>query len=131
MNKFKTVLALKLLFPCPAGKITMQDLFDLPLSAAATRPSLDGVAIALSRQIKELADESFVVKKSNKSSTLELQLDIVKEIIADRQNEVLERAAVADKRAEKAKLLEILSRKQDAGLESLSEEDIKSRIAAL
>ena len=70
-------------------------------------------------------------KKSNKSSTLELQLDIVKEIIADRQNEVLERAAVADKRAEKAKLLEILSRKQDAGLESLSEEDIKSRIAAL
>lgn len=131
MNNFKTALQLGLLFPAPNGNITTQDLFSLPLTATSNRPSLDGVAIALSRKIKESENESFVVKKTNTASTLELQLEIVKEIIADAVEEKNLKTQAASKRVEKAQLLEILARKQSATLEGLSENQIKARINAL
>ena len=127
---FEKAARLALRFTTPKGSLTVEDLWDLPLTSASGA-SLDNIAKGLNRQIKEATTESFVVKTSKADAELQLKFDIVKHIIEVRlaENEVAKNAAA--KKAEKAKLLEVLSRKQDAALEQKTPEEIEQMIAAL
>jgi hypothetical protein len=127
---FEKASRLALRFSTPKGSLTVEDLWDLPLTSASGA-SLDNIAKGLNRQIKEATTESFVVKTSKADAELQLKFDIVKHVIEVRlaENEVAKNAAA--KKAEKAKLLEVLSRKQDAALEQKTPEEIEQMIAAL
>ena len=127
---FEKAARLALRFTTPKGSLTVEDLWDLPLTSASGA-SLDNIAKGLNRQIKEATTESFVVKTSKADEELQLKFDIVKHIIEVRlaENEVAKNAAA--KKVQKAKLLEVLSRKQDAALEQKTPEEIEQMIAAL
>ena len=127
---FEKAARLALRFITPKGSLTVEDLWDLPLTSASGA-SLDNIAKGLNRQIKEATTESFVVKTSKADEELQLKFDIVKHIIEVRlaENEVAKNAAA--KKVQKAKLLEVLSRKQDAALEQKTPEEIEQMIAAL
>ena len=127
---FEKSSRLALRFASPQGSLSTEDLWNLPLTSAKGA-SLDNIAKALNRQIKEADTESFVVKTSKADAELQLRFDIVKHIIEVKlaENETAKTAAV--RRAQKEKLLELKAKKQDEKLSSASEEELDAMIAAL
>jgi hypothetical protein len=131
MNIFEQASRQALRFQSERGLLSVEQLWQLPLQAK-NNFSLDAIAIETNRSLKALAEESFVAQGSNPAKTvLELQLEILKHIIAAKQAENADARAAADRKAEKQRLLEILDRKQGQELESLSADDLRARIAAL
>jgi hypothetical protein len=83
MNMFERASRLKLRFPAISGWANTEDLWDLPLSSTH-QTSLEFVAIAVNKRLKDLGEESFVSAKPTGTETLQLMLDIVKHIISIR-----------------------------------------------
>src|ERR1019366_4994663 len=88
---FTKASRLKLRFASPAGLVSTEDLWDLPLTSGTGKANLDDIAKALFRQLKSDDNSSFVVKERKSDETLQLKFDVVKHIIDVRvaENEVL------------------------------------------
>jgi hypothetical protein len=129
MNIFEIATRKKLRFDTTSGQVSTEDLWDVTLSGKAL--SLDNIAKSLNKQLKESAEESFVVKASAANTELQLKFDIVKHIIDVKLAEKAEREAAAEKRALKEKLLAIRERKADASLESKTLEELDAELAKL
>lgn len=114
-----------------AGSISVEDLWDLPLTSKTGRANLDEIAIALSRQLKDSGTESFVVKASSKNEELQLRFDVVKHVITVRLAE-MEKAQQARATSEKKqKLLELIAQKKDSALSEKSVEELEAMVASL
>lgn len=132
MNLFEKASKEKIRFATAKGNLTVEQLWDLPLSSARGGLSLDGVARAVNAKLKEVSEESFVSTTSNPEKSLyELQLEIVKHIIAVRQDENAKKRTDAERKAEREHLEQLLLKKQDERLGQMSEDDIKARLAEL
>ena len=127
---FEKATKKKLRFNTKAGDVTVEDLWDMPLTAS-TGFSLDDVAIDLSRQLKAREEESFVAKRTNANTILALKFDVVKHVIAVK----LEEEDIAKNRvlakAKKEKILSILAEKKDASLKDMSPEDLEKMLEEL
>lgn len=128
---FKKAVQAKLRYPTKVGNATTEDLYDLPLTSA-NGASLDDTAKAISRNLKQFDEESFVDTAVNRGkATAELQLEVVKAVIADKV-EARDAAKDAKAKAErKQKILEIMARKQDSELEDKSLEELEKELAEL
>ncbi len=120
---FERAVKMKLRFQSSKGVLSTEDLFDLSLT------SLDSLAKSVNRQLKAEAEESFIEKKSSSSSVLELQLEILKHIIADKLAVQEANAKRAETVAKKAQIEEILLKKKSQQLENLSVEELTSMLA--
>lgn len=127
---FERASRAKLRFDTPRGYLTVEDLWDLPLTARSG-VSLDDIAKHLNREVKASAEESFVVKANKTNATLQLCFDAVKHVIEVKLAEAEEARASADKAERKQKLLGLIAQKQDEKLSSSSEEELKEMVAAL
>lgn len=129
---FENATRNKLRFESSVGFLTVEDLWDLPLTSTRKVSTLDNVAREVNRQLKAESEESFVVKSTNtKKKDLETKLEIVKYIIQvklDEQEAARSRAARAE---EKKKLLEILEAKETQNMVSMDVDDIRKRLAEL
>ncbi len=131
MNIFEKATRIGLRFPSPKGSLSVEDLWQLPLQSKSG-PDLDTIARTANSSLRAVSEESFVSTRTDpKKSTYELQLEIAKHIIAVKQTENAEAAAKVEKAQKKAKLLEVLARKQDAALEQLSPEELVKQIEEL
>lgn len=131
MNIFEKAAREAYRFPSSKGGITTEDLWSLPLTSKSGF-DLDNVAKAIARDLKAMTEESFVVKSENRAKEkLEMMLELVKHIIVVKQDESAALVNAAAASARKAKLLDILAKKQDASLESLSEEELIAQIKAM
>ena len=115
----------KIRFQTTKGLLTVEDLWDLGLNG------LNSLAKAINKQIKAEEEEDFLKVAKNSDVELKLCFDIVIHILNAKKAEQDAREAAADKAARKKKLLDVLARKQDASIESMSEDEIKAQIAAL
>jgi hypothetical protein len=133
MSDFEKASRLKLRFDSVQGKISVEDLWDLPLTTkSANRASLDDVAKATSRALKTSGEEeSFVLKTTPANSLDKLRLDIVKQVISVRLAEAEESEKAAVNKAKKAQILAIIDQKKDAALSNLSVEDLTKLLAEL
>lgn len=122
---------LKLRFQTNRGLITVEDLWDLPLTSTTGKVNLDQLAINAFNKIEQAPTVSFVENVAKVETEAELQLSILKYVIAAKQAENKTKADAAAKSAEKAKLLELLKSKQEHKLTELSEEELMERINAL
>lgn len=95
----------KLRFDSVKGQLTAEDLWDLPLTSSTGRASLDDVARALHRQLKNGDDVSFVNKEQKSDTTVQLKFDIVKHVIDVR---LAENEAASLARANKEKKQQLL-----------------------
>ncbi|MBQ4566612.1 MAG: hypothetical protein IJA79_00610 [Desulfovibrio sp.] len=134
MNIFQKAIKEKLLFESGAGMISVVDLYSLPLTSNnPAKPSLDDMALAVYRRIKEKDEISFVTKQE-KDTTLEmdkLRLEVLKAVIDDKladQEKARQDRAKAELRE---KLMALKVRKEDANLESMSIEEIDKALAEL
>lgn len=122
-NMFELATRQKLRFRAQNGMISVEDLWDLPLS------QLDDIAKKLRRKINE-SEESFV-EKNTSNEELELSFNIAKHIISVKLAEREERAT-AQQRKERRQILEAaLERKQNAALENMTEEQLQQELDAL
>lgn len=129
-----TALEQKWRFPSKRGPLTIEDLFDLPLTKN-NGLNLDTVAIEINKQLQEKqGSTSFVestVEKSAEINKLDTMLEIVKTIIKQRQDEheyKLNKAALDSKRKE---LQRLIDQKQNEALASLSVDELQQQLDAL
>ena len=119
-------------FNSTKGQMTVEDLFKLALTSQTGAACLNKVAIDLSRQIRETGEETFVDTGSNPQLTRwKDQLELVKDVIADKQDENAARQDARAKAEKRQKLLDILDKKQENKLEGLSEDEIRKQLAEL
>lgn len=131
---FEQASRLKLRFDSPKGLLTVEDLWDLPLtSPSGNRANLDSIAISLHKQTRDAADTvSFVASSENKrSDELYLAFEIVKHVIRVRVAERDELKAAADRREKRQRILELIAKKEDGELESKSVDELRSLAESL
>lgn len=127
---FEKATRLKLRFESPKGLLSVEDLWDLPLSSATGKANLDDLARYLHAQVSKQS-VSFVETKSAASDADQLRFDILLHIIKTRLDENERKLQAQAKKEQKAKLYDILERKRDAQLENASIEEIQAMINAL
>lgn len=118
-------------FDSVQGKLTVEDLWDLPLiSSTGNIASLDDIAINLDEEVAQ-HKKSFVVKPSSRISLAKKKLDIVKYIIKVKMQEQEEREKEAQRAEEKQRIMEIIDEKQNEKLKSKSLSELKKMIKNL
>ena len=125
INMFEEASRQKLRFQTTAGFISTEDLWDLTLK------KLDDIAVAINEKISATAKSSFLTPKSSPNETMSLALSILIHIITAKQEEAKKSKDAAERRAQRAKLLEMVEKKKDSELEGLSVEDLMKKIEAL
>jgi hypothetical protein len=127
---FEQISRLKLRFESVSGLITVEDLWDLPLTSER-RANLNDIAIGLSRKLKDSENESFVVKATPKNEELQLKFEAVKHIIAVRLAEAEHAKQLKENREKKERILAIIDKKQNAALEGASLEELQGMVNSL
>jgi hypothetical protein len=134
---FEKASRLKLRFESPKGKLSVEDLWDLPLTADPNRASakeianLDDIAKAVNKQLKELEDDSFVAKRPKANAVLQLRLDILKYIISVRLAETEAASQAASRREQQDKILSLIAQKQDEQLRSKTLDELQAMVKSL
>lgn len=112
----------KLRFSTPKGMLTTEDLWDLSLQ------QLNVVAKDLNKKIKSSQEEDFLDEPTAEDTNSKLQFDIVKHIM-DIKKETQRKAVEASaKKAQRDRILELISKKKDNELERLSVEELTSKL---
>lgn len=123
-NLFLLASRAKFRFNTPSGVITVEDLWDLPLSGR--RANLDDIAKALNKQLKSASEEqSFVKPSAPATSEIQAKFDLVLYIIKTKIEERDAAQARADKEANKQKIMALIDRKKDEALASKSAEELQ------
>lgn len=130
MNIFEKAARMKLRFESPKGDLTVEDLYDLPLTKS-NGANLNDVAKTVNRALKSAEEEDFVHKVTMKTEYLQMKLDIVKHVIATKIAENEEARLASVKKVQKERILEILDQKQNESLKGKSEEELHQLLASL
>lgn len=129
---FEKAVREKLRFPSPKGALSVEDLWDLPLSSTRDNvANLNNIAKGIHRQLKSEGEEDFVNPKSGADEILQLKLDIVKHVIQVTQAENEAKRATAERKEKKEKLLELIAKKQEQALEGKPLEELQEMVASL
>lgn len=133
INSFELASRRKLRFDSIKGALSVEDLWDLPLTSNTGKVNLDDIARDLHKQVREVTDSvSFVSPPpTTRNQNLSLAFDLVKHIIGVRVQERDEANAAQARAAKKQQLLEVLSRKENAALEGKSIEELQAMVNAL
>ena len=126
-NIFELAARNKVRFQSAVGQLTTEQLWDLPV------PNLKKIAIAYKNAIKGLDDDEFEDDAPSKKErdAYELQLEILKFVIADKKAVADAAKARADKALQVKVLREALANKQNDKINSMSEEDLIKQIELL
>lgn len=117
-------------FNSDRGALTVEDLWKLPLSGKTL--SLDSVAKGINRQLKAEEEDSFVTpKKDTATQELSTKLEILKHIIAVRQEENSRRIQEVERAERVRKLTEVLESKREDALRNMDEAEILKELEAL
>ena len=116
MEMFEKAIRLKLRFNFK-GVLTVEDLWDLKLN------ELDMIYKDLNQQ-KKLQEEESLLTNNLINDVLNLQINIIKYVVEQKQAEQLAKQTEIEKQQQKQKILEILARKQDDDLQNKSTEDL-------
>lgn len=127
-NIFEIATRQKFRFASAKGLLTVEDLWDLPLTSPVGKASLDDIARELFGQLKSNDTVSFVTPSQKSNATVQAQFDVVKYIIDVR---VAERDIAETARANKERkqlLLGIIAQKENEQLLGSSLEDLKRMV---
>lgn len=132
MNIFEAATRQKLRFETAKGLLSLEDLWDLPLTSAAGKVCLDEIAIGLHRQLRASADVvSFVDNAATVNPAIQLRFDLVKHVIEQRKLENAEAANAKAKAELKQQLLQSLAKKRESAVDAMSEEELLKKLAEL
>lgn len=133
MNIFQQAVKKGLTFPSESGALSIEQVYSLPLQRARG-VSVDSVAnMLLGEMEKSPRVRSLVVPHTVSSEVTdnELRLAILKEIIADKQNEVAAAVNAEAKRSQIQQVESLLADRKNDALRELSIEELEERLASL
>ena len=125
---FKLATKLRLRFTSPKGVLTTEQLWDLTLTDLAS------MIKTVKKQLKgsEGDDElSFLDATKTTDTENQLRFDILKDVYLTKKADNDAARAAADKKAQKAKLAELIAEKEEGALKDKSLEDLKKMYAEL
>lgn len=130
---FEKATRQKVRFDTSRGQITVEDLWDLPLTSTTSKPNLDDIAKGLHRELRSSAETaSFVTPAANTGNEeLQLKFDVVKHVIDVRVAERNAASEATKRRETKQRILEIVQMKEDESLRGKSLEELKAMAEAL
>jgi N-acetylmuramic acid 6-phosphate (MurNAc-6-P) etherase len=132
INIFEFATREKLRFESSIGSLTVEQLWDLPPTSIGSKANLNTIGIQFVKALKSVNEESLVnPAPTDAQKVFQIQLDIVKHIIAVKQEEAAMKKEEDEKKVRKAKLQEALARKEDSALEELTPAELKKMIAEL
>lgn len=127
---FEKASRTKLRFNTTRGQVGIEDLWDMPLESNDGF-SLDELAKNLNIQLKD-TEESFVrPKKKTGDSPSKLAFDIVKHVIQVKLDDIEAKKNAAARKAQKEKILNVISEKQDDALKGKSIASLKKLLDEL
>lgn len=131
-NLFAKASRCKFRFKTPMGGLSVEDLWDLPLTSRTGKINLDDIARELYRQTKEAGDEvSFVTPAQKADETPGIKLDLIKYIISVLVTERDMAAEAATRKEKKQRLLELIAHKEDETLAGKSLDELRSMVEQL
>lgn len=122
----------KFRFDTCKGQVTVEDLWDLPLTATNGRPNLDDIAKELYKKMKDENEMSFVKPTSqvNKEfNIIKAKFDIVKYIIDVKLAEAEAAKKAKETKARNQRILGLIAQKEDEALASKSKEELLAMLA--
>lgn len=123
-NIFEKASRAKLRFEAKVGLVTIEDLWDLPLTSK-NKSNLNDIAKTISQEIKQTGEEDFVGQATtNPEATM--KLEIVKHVISVRLEENKAKTSAQANKAQNERILDIISRKRDKVLEDMSLEELEA-----
>lgn len=128
---FEKASRMRLRFNTDKGVLTVDDLWDLPLTSTTGRANLDDIARSLHKKIQQEETVSFVSPNTNKIPAELLQFEIVKHIIDVRLAENAEKAKAQENREKKQRILGLITEKQDEAMRGKSLEELKTMLSEL
>lgn len=120
-NMFELASRSKVRFPYK-GLISTEDLWDLPLEA------LDSIYKALNAKVRQANEDSLLSRPSRQDAELALQIEIIRHVVAVKQEESNQRAKAREQREKKQKIMEIIASKQDEALQGKSVEELQAML---
>lgn len=130
-NLFLKATRSKFRFDTTKGKLSVEELWDLPLQSKTNQPNLDDIAKALHRQLKSDDTISFVTTSTTSDVEVRSRFDIVKFVIDTKVAENTAEAAKRTNAEKKQRLLGVLENLENEALTKLSADEIRKQIAAL
>jgi len=126
---FEKATRMKLRFATPLGRLSIEDVWELPLLGGDA--CLDDIARALHRELKDNSEESFVIQTTKPNEELELKFELVKHVIAVRlqEQEAAENAAKA--REKKQQILAIIADKEVESLKGKGIDELRELLEGL
>ena len=101
------------------GQTGIEDVWDLSVE------DLDGIYQKLMETQREMSTDSLLEQKRTGSRTLELKINIVKHMVTVKLAEAEAREQAAENKLYDQRVDAIIAKKQDAGLEEMSIEDLQ------
>jgi hypothetical protein len=130
-NIFELATRQALRYPSARGELTTEQLWDLPLTHR-TGFDLDHVARDIARFLREEGEESFVETKVKPAITkANLALEVVKHIIGVKQAEATAAQAKVEKAELRERLQKAIANKQNQALETADLADLQAQLKAL
>ena len=127
---FEKATRLKLRFETTKGQLTVEDLWDLPLTSTRHSANLDDLARTLHEATKN-GSASFVNKTEPVNEVQKLRFDIVLHIINTRLAENETAATARANREKKQQIMALIDQKQNEALGALSVEDLRKMVESL
>lgn len=128
---FEKACRAKLRFETQQGMLTVEDLWDIPLTNTRGRANLDDIARGLSKKLKETETESFVVKAPKADEATQLAFELVKHIIEVRLAENEAAQLIKTNKEKKQRLLALIAKKENEQDEGRSLEDLRAEAEGL
>jgi len=122
MSIFKKAIRAKLRFNSSKGILSTEDLFDL------NKSQLHNLYVSLDEQTTK---GNGLLEKTVQDQTLQLKMEIVKDVFETKEAEKEARQNIAARKAKEQRILEILQKKQDESLENLTEDELKKMLEEL
>lgn len=128
-NLFKTAVMSNILFNTPVGYLNVVQVAQLPL-LSQKGVSLDTLYIEL-KDSYETFSKSLIPITKGEEANIALRVEIVKNIILLKQEEIANRAKAKENEALRLALIEALAKKQKENLANMSIEEIKAKLKEL
>lgn len=127
---FEKATRQKLRFQTDKGLLTVEDLWDLPLTSLRGT-NLDDIARKLHSDLKNYDNVSFVVKERKSDESIQLAFDIVKHIIDVKlvERDVAQQAAVNKER--KQQIMQLIANKEQSALAELPLDELRKMVEAM
>ncbi len=109
---------MKLRFKTDKGLVTVEDVWDLPLT------KLDTIAKALRRTLQDDRMDSFITEERQPDVETELRFDIVKDIILVRLAEKKSAETAVIKRQKRAQIMNLIEDKKSEALKDSTIEEL-------